>query len=96
MQLAEYNVTGSTVSDLFTQAQAQINSTVEDLAKRNPDLGKLLDQVKKGYNSLAEVSKTVSDVVTDQASSVGGDLKNIAEQAKVELSKAATQLEVGV
>lgn len=92
-KLAEYNVTGSTVTSLLTQAQAQINSTVEDLAKRNPDLNNLLEQVKKGYNSLAEVSKTVGDVVTDQATAVSGDLKTIADQAKSELTKAASQLE---
>lgn len=79
---------------MIEQVQSQVNKTVEDLAKRNPDLGKLLEQVKKGYEGLSEVSKQVGDVVQEHATAAGGDLKTLVEQAKTELTKTATQLEV--
>lgn len=79
---------------MFEQAQSQVNKTVEDLAQRNPDLGKLLEQVKKGYEGLTEVSKQVGGVVQEHATAAGGDLKTLVEQAKTELTKTATQLEV--
>lgn len=94
MQLSEFNVTGSSVQGMFEQAQSQVNKTVEDLAQRNPDLGKLLEQVKKGYEGLTEVSKQVGGVVQEHATAAGGDLKTLVEQAKTELTKTATQLEV--
>lgn len=94
LQLSEYNVTGSSVQGMFEQAQSQVNKTVEDLAQRNPDLGKLLEQVKKGYEGLSEVSKQVGGVVQEHATAAGGDLKTLVEQAKTELTKTATQLEV--
>lgn len=75
-------------------AQSQVSKTVEDLAQRNPDLGKLLDQVKNGYKGLSEVGKQVGGVVQEHAIAAQGDLKTFAEQAKIELEKTATQLEV--
>lgn len=94
LQLSEFNVTGSSVQGMIDVAQSQVNKTVEDLAQRNPDLGKLLEQVKKGYEGLSEVSKQVGGVVQEHANAAQGDLKTLMEQAKTELTKTATQLEV--
>lgn len=94
LQLSEFNVTGSSVQGMIDVAQSQVNKTVEDLAQRNPDLGKLLEQVKKGYEGLSEVSKQVGGVVQEHATAAQGDLKTLMEQAKTELTKTATQLEV--
>lgn len=93
MQLSEFNKTGS-FTDLLNQVQTQVNKTVEDLGKRNPDAGKLLGQVKEGYNNLLDVSKRVQEVVEQQAGSASQDLKSLAQQARSELSRAANQLEV--
>ncbi|XP_054281020.1 uncharacterized protein LOC128998725 [Macrosteles quadrilineatus] len=92
-KLAEYNVTGNSLSGILAQIQGQVNSTVEDLAQRNPDVGKLLEQVKTGYTNLADVGQKVQKVVEEQAGSASEDLKGLAQSAQTELSKAATQFE---
>lgn len=96
MQLGEYSSSGNTtLSGLLQQVQTQVNQTIEDLGKRNPETGKLLEQIKTGYNDLLGVSKRMQEVVEQQAGSASQDLKGLAQQARSELQRATTQLEVG-
>uniref|UniRef100_A0A1B6HD90 Apolipophorin-III n=1 Tax=Homalodisca liturata TaxID=320908 RepID=A0A1B6HD90_9HEMI len=92
-QLSEYNVNGTTFAGMLSQVQTKINKTVEELAQRNPDVGKLLEQVKTGYSNLAAVSKSVQDAVEQHAGTASEDLKALAQQAGTELSKSVSQLE---
>uniref|UniRef100_A0A1B6G7A4 Apolipophorin-III n=1 Tax=Cuerna arida TaxID=1464854 RepID=A0A1B6G7A4_9HEMI len=92
-KIAEYNVNGTTLTGVMSQVQTKINQTLEELGQRNPDVGKLLEQVKTGYGNLAAVSKSVQEAVEQQAGTASDDLKALVQHAGTELSKSVSQLE---